>query len=271
MRPLDLQFIEHGDDVRDAKGHRIRIGVVWLVAPPVTPMVDEDEPELIGGRSRAPARSGFGERARSDRGIRRGSRPARRLRRRPRRYMRTPSRAFVADAVRAPISITHSAMFGGIAGRVRARRSGQSQRSRPTSREGGLCPPVPGSYRRTPQPSWRRADSSGRAWGRFRERIVDDAVLLTSELVTNAVRHAGLDDQDAIEVTVSVDPRDPADHGGGSGDPVSNPEAVVRRRSDEGGWGLDLLRRLSSRWSVDRGGAGTDVWFEIDLPDGSGT
>ncbi|HEX6264587.1 MAG TPA: ATP-binding protein [Actinomycetota bacterium] len=100
-------------------------------------------------------------------------------------------------------------------------------------------------------------------------RIVDDAILLTSELVTNAVRHAGLDDQDEIEVTVSVDPRilriTVRDRG-----PGFDPEAMVPR-SDEGGWGLDLLRRLSSRWSVDRDSAGTDVWFEIDLPDGSGS
>ena len=100
-------------------------------------------------------------------------------------------------------------------------------------------------------------------------RIVDDAILLTSELVTNAVRHAGLDDQDEIEVTVSVDPRilriTVRDRG-----PGFDPEAMVPR-SDEGGWGLDLLRRLTSRWSVDRDSAGTDVWFEIDLPDGSGS
>lgn len=98
-------------------------------------------------------------------------------------------------------------------------------------------------------------------------RISDDAILLTSELVTNAVRHAGLDDQNEIEVTVSVNSRilriTVRDRG-----PGFDPEAVVPR-SDEGGWGLDLLRRLSSRWSVDRGSAGTDVWFEIDLPDGS--
>ncbi len=48
MRPPDVQLVEHGDDIGDAKGHRIRVGVVRLVAPPVTPMVDEDEPEFIG-------------------------------------------------------------------------------------------------------------------------------------------------------------------------------------------------------------------------------
>jgi anti-sigma regulatory factor (Ser/Thr protein kinase) len=100
-------------------------------------------------------------------------------------------------------------------------------------------------------------------------RITEDAVLLTSELVTNAVRHAGLDVGDEIEVTVSVDADvlriTVRDRG-----PGFDPEAVASRRSDDGGWGLDLLRRLSSRWGVDRGEVGTDVWFEIDLPDGSG-
>jgi anti-sigma regulatory factor (Ser/Thr protein kinase) len=104
--------------------------------------------------------------------------------------------------------------------------------------------------------------------GRVPRRIIDDAVLLTSELVTNAVRHGGLDDRDAIEVTVSVDARvlriTVRDRG-----PGFDPEAVARRRSDEGGWGLDLLQRLSSRWGVDREELGTTVWFEIDLPDGS--
>ena len=48
-------------------------------------------------------------------------------------------------------------------------------------------------------------------------RIVDDAVLLTSELVTNAVRHAGHHEQDEIEVTVSVDARVLRISGAGSG------------------------------------------------------
>ncbi len=102
--------------------------------------------------------------------------------------------------------------------------------------------------------------------GPIPRRILDDAVLLTSELVTNAVRHAGRAPEDPIELTVSLDSRvvriSVRDRG-----PGFDPEAV-RRRSDEGGWGLDLLRRLSSRWSVDRSDAGTDVWFEIDLPAG---
>jgi hypothetical protein len=29
---------------------------------------------------------------------------------------------------------------------------------------------------------------------------------------------------------------------------------------------LDLVRKLSSRWGVDLGDDGTEVWFEIDQP-----
>jgi anti-sigma regulatory factor (Ser/Thr protein kinase) len=103
--------------------------------------------------------------------------------------------------------------------------------------------------------------------GQIPKQTLDDAVLLTSELVTNAFRHAGIGAEDAIEVTVSIDTRVlrimVRDRGSGF-----DPEAI-RRRSDEGGWGLDLVRRLSSRWSVDRREVGTDVWFEMDLPDRS--
>jgi anti-sigma regulatory factor (Ser/Thr protein kinase) len=94
-------------------------------------------------------------------------------------------------------------------------------------------------------------------------QVLDDAMLLTSELVTNAVRHAGHSTEDPIEVTVSVDERSlrvtVRDRGPGF-DPDDR-----HARSGEGGWGLDLVRRLSSRWGVRRDELGNDVWFEIDL------
>jgi anti-sigma regulatory factor (Ser/Thr protein kinase) len=94
-------------------------------------------------------------------------------------------------------------------------------------------------------------------------QVLDDAMLLTSELVTNAVRHAGHAAEDPIEVTVSVDERSlrvtVRDRG-----PGFDPDELDAR-SGEGGWGLDLVRRLSSRWGVDSGDHGNDVWFAIDL------
>jgi anti-sigma regulatory factor (Ser/Thr protein kinase) len=160
-------------------------------------------------------------------------------------------------------------MFGGLAGRVRAQQGAVTALDaadltgrRPVSTSSRV---VVSSHATAFVEARRFVRESV---GPVPRRIVDDAILLTSELVTNAVRHAGHDDQDEIEVTVSVDARvlriTVRDRG-----PGFDPEAVIPR-SDEGGWGLDLLRRLSSRWSVDRGSAGTDVWFEIDLPDGSG-
>ena len=93
-------------------------------------------------------------------------------------------------------------------------------------------------------------------------QVLDEATLLTSELVTNAVRHAGHSAEDPIEVTVSVDERSLRVIVGDRG-PGFDPDEVDAR-SDEGGWGLDLVRKLSSRWGVDRGELGTNVWFEID-------
>lgn len=93
-------------------------------------------------------------------------------------------------------------------------------------------------------------------------QVLDDAMLLTSELVTNAARHAGHATEDPIEVTVSVDERSlrvtVRDRG-----PGFDPDDLDARSGD-GGWGLDLVRRLSSRWGVDRDEIGNDVWFEID-------
>src|SRR5687768_5884937 len=120
------------------------------------------------------------------------------------RYRRIPSRAFVAYDVRVIISVTYSAMFGGLAARVRA------QQERPVAT---VPPDLTG--RRPVSTSSRVVSSHATAFvearrfvresvGPVPRRIVDDAILLTSELVTNAVRHAGHDDQDEIEVTVSV-------------------------------------------------------------------
>ncbi len=92
------------------------------------------------------------------------------------------------------------------------------------------------------------------------DSLVDEAVLLVSEVVTNAVRHAGLDRTDVIEVRIRgsssrlrVDVVDP-----GSGfDP-----ARLRPADGHGGWGLWLLDRLAPRWGVERNDV-TRVWFEL--------
>jgi anti-sigma regulatory factor (Ser/Thr protein kinase) len=93
-------------------------------------------------------------------------------------------------------------------------------------------------------------------------RRLEDARLLVSELVTNAIRHAGLHDDDVIKLVVVTGERalrievcDP-----GPGFEVSEPEPDPGRPS---GWGLYLVRELSDRWGVEHS-AETRVWFELD-------
>lgn len=94
-------------------------------------------------------------------------------------------------------------------------------------------------------------------WGSQSAR--DTATLLLSEVVTNAILHvvAG----QAIEITLTVT-------GGQLLAEVHDDSASlpVRRSSHErGGWGLELLELLATRWGVrEHPGHGKTVWFEMD-------
>jgi len=86
-----------------------------------------------------------------------------------------------------------------------------------------------------------------------------DASLCVSELVTNAVIHAGLGEESELRLDVDIDTdtlrvsvTDPG-RGFEPGEPAPG---------DESGWGLYIVDRLSHRWGVDRRG-GTRVWFEM--------
>jgi anti-sigma regulatory factor (Ser/Thr protein kinase) len=88
--------------------------------------------------------------------------------------------------------------------------------------------------------------------------------LLTSELVGNAVRHAGAGhpaerivfharlSEDHVRIEV-------ADHG-----PGFDPEI----RHEAAGFGLRLVDKLASRWGVERTARGCRVWFEVDRRSG---
>jgi anti-sigma regulatory factor (Ser/Thr protein kinase) len=90
--------------------------------------------------------------------------------------------------------------------------------------------------------------------------MVADAELLTSELVSNAVRHAELDPSQEIVVRIVADGYvrvEVADQG-----PAF--EADLRRPgSGSGGWGLFLVDAVATSWGVEREGSGKRVWFEV--------
>jgi anti-sigma regulatory factor (Ser/Thr protein kinase) len=101
--------------------------------------------------------------------------------------------------------------------------------------------------------------------GELPAAVRHDVLLLVTELVTNAVRHAGV----APGRPVRVDVRrwrqrvrvEVADQGAGF-PAVPRP----RRPSDEpGGWGLFLVERIADRWGVDHCSPGKCVWFEIEF------
>ena len=93
-------------------------------------------------------------------------------------------------------------------------------------------------------------------------QCLDDIRLLVSELVTNAVRHAGgpRGGEVALDVTIEsarvrVEVADP----GGGFDPQPRDDEMTR----PGGWGLYLVDRIADRWGVVRN-TFNRVWFEID-------
>jgi transcriptional regulator with XRE-family HTH domain/anti-sigma regulatory factor (Ser/Thr protein kinase) len=86
----------------------------------------------------------------------------------------------------------------------------------------------------------------------------DAASLLTSELVTNSVKHSSSDwvevaitlTSDVLRIEVSDQDR-----------------RTIRPRTPDldGGWGLTIVGELATRWGVDRRPAGKTVWTEYDL------
>jgi anti-sigma regulatory factor (Ser/Thr protein kinase) len=95
------------------------------------------------------------------------------------------------------------------------------------------------------------------------EARLHDLHLLTTELVTNAVLHAGAGESETIELRVA-----------GAGDALrvsvtdrggpDTPEVQDLDPETPGGMGLFLVEQISSRWGVEQlGGGANRVWFEL--------
>lgn len=93
--------------------------------------------------------------------------------------------------------------------------------------------------------------------------VLEDVLLLTTEVLTNSLRHAPVDVRDRIhlavhtsEDAVRVEVTDP-----GTG-AIFTPR--IAEPHETGGRGLLLLAELSDRWGIDRSQA-TTVWFELSF------
>jgi anti-sigma regulatory factor (Ser/Thr protein kinase) len=91
------------------------------------------------------------------------------------------------------------------------------------------------------------------------ESLAADAVLLTSELVTNSVLHADSD----VTVTVAV-ADGKAEVGIADGSDILPRQRTGHVRS-EGGRGLRLVEMVAAEWGVAALPAGKQVWFRLDV------
>ncbi len=90
----------------------------------------------------------------------------------------------------------------------------------------------------------------------------EDAVLVISELVSNAVKHAAPLANGEItvrwEIRADVLHIEITDGGGGT-----RPRAGVASVTDLGGRGLDIVRTVSAQWGVLEGEDSVTVWAEV--------
>ena len=97
------------------------------------------------------------------------------------------------------------------------------------------------------------------------EQARDRLALVVSELVTNAIRHAGLAAGDPIGLELTTDNGHVrvAIHDGGPG---FDPQTSTNGNGNGNGTGLGLaiVAAMADEWGVERGPAGCTVWCAVD-------
>lgn len=98
------------------------------------------------------------------------------------------------------------------------------------------------------------------------DAFIEDAKLVISELVTNCIRHARIVHDEPLRLTallgatiLRLELRD-------NGIDGTVARRQPRRDGNAGGYGLELVARLSSTWGAERDADGTTVWLELSVP-----
>src|SRR4051794_297123 len=110
-------------------------------------------------------------------------------------------------------------------------------------------------------PSAARGAVGGWLTGRVGAVVLDDLLLMISELVTNSVRHAGAGPDDVIRIHVhAVNGRLQlaVEDAGRNGNIARRPSNA----DDSSGFGLNIVDRLATEWGISHRG-GTRVWAEM--------
>jgi signal transduction histidine kinase len=108
----------------------------------------------------------------------------------------------------------------------------------------------------SPPTARRFVDTTLRDWGC--DPVIDDALLVVSELVTNAVVHAASDARVELRLAPGVLRIEVSDNGDGAPEPQS---IDVTRPS---GRGLLLVSAMAVAWGIDPIPDGKVVWAELD-------
>jgi anti-sigma regulatory factor (Ser/Thr protein kinase) len=93
--------------------------------------------------------------------------------------------------------------------------------------------------------------------------LLGDAMLVASELVTNAVRHSLCTEDEYLSVCITGDGRlrisvlDPGRSG--------RDAEIADRPIELGGLGLKVVEQLATTWGAERRDDGYRVWAELDL------
>jgi anti-sigma regulatory factor (Ser/Thr protein kinase) len=124
-----------------------------------------------------------------------------------------------------------------------------------------MCQTTPRQERELPvsreAPAQAREFLRGATCAEHHSEVLDDAVLMVSELVTNSVLHGGppvVVAVDCTEDSLQVRVRD------GSSELPAPREA---EQTDESGRGLTLVAEMSADWGVDPVADGKNVWFVL--------
>ena len=94
---------------------------------------------------------------------------------------------------------------------------------------------------------------------------VGDAVLVVSELLSNAIRHARPLPGSSVQVAWALD-ADAVEVAVSDGGAVTRPTPAQATVSSLGGRGLDIVEYLARTWGVRSDGGGLTVWAVLAAP-----
>ncbi|GAB3656359.1 hypothetical protein GCM10027589_15950 [Actinocorallia lasiicapitis] len=108
------------------------------------------------------------------------------------------------------------------------------------------------------------------AWG-VSDEVTDDAVVILSELLSNAMRHARPLEGESAQVRVSwTRVGDTVEVAVTDGGAVTEPRKGQPALSSLGGRGLGIVETLAQAWGVRRDDHGSTVWALLHAPVGAG-